>query len=297
MGESDLSQEHIGVLRNAIKDIQVLDIFSVFPGIQIKGWNVKPLAMLASSFQSVIFIDADAVFVRDPSVLFETEEFISTGSVFFYDRSSSFNNHGALVKSARFIQELIPQRLHEHNRYFVGSSEHVQESGVVVVDKSRALVGLLAACYLNIGSTGEYVTTKMFYGDKETFWFGFEISKTPHSFMDLYGGSVGNTILRDGQEGVCGRQLAHADSTGLLWFNEGVYVDDFTDASGTKYIKPDAYMMDSVGKPEVWIPNHYPDCISYKEGKAKMLSESEIYIIQKIIENNRKYNELLTKFS
>jgi hypothetical protein len=56
-------------------------------------------------------------------------------------------------------------------------------------------------------------------------------------------------------------------------------------------------MMDSVGEPEVWIPNHYPDCISYKEGKAKMLSESEIYIIQKIIENNRKYNELLTKFS
>jgi len=56
-----------------------------FPG----GWAMRPFAVLASSFKTVILADADTVFVMDPRVLLEEESYKRFGSVFWHDRKLS----------------------------------------------------------------------------------------------------------------------------------------------------------------------------------------------------------------
>lgn len=46
-------------------------------------------------------------------------------------------------------------------------SAHEQESGVVVIDKKRALLGLLATCKMNDFRERDQVTFKHMHGDKE----------------------------------------------------------------------------------------------------------------------------------
>ncbi|KAF9321993.1 hypothetical protein BGZ91_004433 [Linnemannia elongata] len=84
----------------------------------------------------------------------------------------------------------------DSDAYFLqGISTHEQESGVVVINKKTRLNGLLAICKMNSKWERDLHSYKVFYGDKETFWVGFEMVQEPYSFMRTYGGVVGE--LRD----------------------------------------------------------------------------------------------------
>src|SRR5204863_6040999 len=50
-------------------------------------------------------------------------------------------------------------------------------SGVVVIDKTRNLAGLLMACHLNTLKVRDEITYQKFYGDKESYWFSHSINK------------------------------------------------------------------------------------------------------------------------
>jgi hypothetical protein len=104
-------------------------------------------------------------------------------------------------------------------------SDHWQESGVVVIDKRRRLLGLLAACRLNDGPERKEIHAWT-HGDKETFWLGFEIAEEPYNIYDkIHGpGIIGYLV------GLAGRSklllwghLAHFTKQGeLLWFNDSI---------------------------------------------------------------------------
>lgn len=89
------------------------------------------------------------------------------------------------------IMSTLPNQL----RSFKGTTTHEQESGVVVINKKTRLNGLLAICKMNSKWERDLYSYKVFYGDKETFWVGFEMVQEPYSFMRSYGGVVGE--LRD----------------------------------------------------------------------------------------------------
>jgi alpha 1,3-mannosyltransferase len=138
------------------------------------------MAMLLSSFREVILIDADVLFFVDPTTLFSDPDYLRLGALFFRDRLI------APADRADFLTKSLPsplsQNILQSNRWWLGTSHHMQESGVVIVDKWRHFVALLLTTRLNgpdrdgndaLRKKGVY---EMMHGDKETFWLSWEMA-------------------------------------------------------------------------------------------------------------------------
>ncbi|KAG8623237.1 hypothetical protein KVT40_008213 [Elsinoe batatas] len=164
-------------------------------GWQLKGWAGKPFAILLSSFREAIFIDADAQFFVTPEVLFEDEAYEENGALFFRDRLMFPES------KRKWLQQILPKpmsRKVRHSRFWTGESGHMQESGVVVVDKWRHFMALLFVTRMNgpdrdgdkdKGIVGTY---DMVYGDKETFWLGWElVGDSDYAFHPGNAGNMG----------------------------------------------------------------------------------------------------------
>lgn len=203
-----------------------------------KGWAAKAFAILMSSFREAIFIDADSFFFVDPTTLFDDEGYRTTGALFFKDRNVSPENKRAWIKS--ILPTPISAKV-KQNRMWTGESGHMQESGVIVVDKWRHFIPMLLTTRLNgpdrdsdeaKGKKGVY---DMMYGDKETFWLSWEMAgDTDYSFHSGVAGTMGKlTAVQpadpekpeeepkpvDGPM-ICSPQLIHFDTSGKpLWFN------------------------------------------------------------------------------
>ncbi|PNS20637.1 hypothetical protein CAC42_364 [Sphaceloma murrayae] len=164
-------------------------------GWQLKGWAGKPFAILLSSFREVIFIDADAQFFLTPEVLFEDEAYEENGALFFRDRLMFPES------KRKWLQQILPKPMSRNvrsSRFWTGESGHMQESGVVVVDKWRHFMALLMVTRMNgpdrdgdkdKGIVGTY---DMVYGDKETFWLGWElVGDSDYAFHPGNAGNMG----------------------------------------------------------------------------------------------------------
>ncbi|KAG2208296.1 hypothetical protein INT47_006152, partial [Mucor saturninus] len=190
------------------------------------GWAMKPFALLASRFSEVIMMDADAFFFQDPALLFQDKGYALAGSLFFYDRTLFANWEKGPDWLRSFLSTMtsfVP-----NTRWFKGTSSHEQESGVIVMNKKKSLLGLLATCKLNGITERDEVVYKHIHGDKETFWIGHEMMQTPYAFIKSFGAVIGN-MGRGGEDGdptqVCGNQL-HLDTEQVpLWLNGGLYRD------------------------------------------------------------------------
>lgn len=129
------------------------------------GWALKPYAILASSFQEVILMDADTFFFKKPDTLFDDAGYRKTGALFFYDRTLFANWDVGRNWLASFLPTM--SSFVRETRWWRLLSAHEQESGVVVIDKKRALLGLLATCKMNDFRERDQVTYKHMHGDKE----------------------------------------------------------------------------------------------------------------------------------
>src|SRR5271163_2892643 len=77
----------------------------------------------------------------------------------------------------------------KHSKVFAEKYAEEGDSGVVVVDKGRleVFIGLLHICWQNTYAVREAFTYRQGYGDKESWWFGFELAATPYTMEDHYG--------------------------------------------------------------------------------------------------------------
>jgi hypothetical protein len=147
LGESDLSEDYRLELEE-IPGVITRDMSQMVAddGWELKGWAGKPFSILLSSFREVIFIDADALFFRNPEILFNDPQYVETGALFFHDRI-------IMPESKKnWLQEVLPgpiSKKAKQSRYWTGESGHMQESGVVVVDKWKHLVALLMVTRMN----------------------------------------------------------------------------------------------------------------------------------------------------
>lgn len=115
-------------------------------GWKLAGWAAKPFAILLSSFREVLFIDADALFLQNPASLFLDLGYQRTGALFFKDR--------LLMPESRqtWLRQILPSPISMKarlSRLWTGESGHMQESGVVVVDKWRHFIALLMVTRMN----------------------------------------------------------------------------------------------------------------------------------------------------
>ncbi|ORZ08540.1 mannosyltransferase putative-domain-containing protein [Lobosporangium transversale] len=223
IGDGDLSEERRKYLREMTSDIEVLDVTQFLDNdyMQLAGWSIKPFAMLASSFEEVMFVDADAYFLQDPAVLYNDPGYQATGALFFYDRTlfPDWRDGPNFIKSMLPIMSSFPPK----SRMLNLLSAHEQESGVVLINKRKRFTGLLAICKMNGKWERDLYTYRVFHGDKaESFWIGMEMVQEPYTFMRTYGSAIGE-LRPDNDKSVCGAQL-HLDHLGRpLWWNGGLY--------------------------------------------------------------------------
>lgn len=177
LGEQDLGEDYRAELE-ALPGVVTRDVASMTndEGWKLAGWAAKPFAILLSSFREVIFIDADSLFFKNPEVLFDDPDYARTGALFFKDRLIMPES------KKRWLQQVFPKpipKAAKESRWWSGESGHMQESGVIVVDKWKHFISLMLITRFNgpdrdgnkeKGITGVY---DMMYGDKETFWIGF----------------------------------------------------------------------------------------------------------------------------
>ncbi|KAF8985039.1 hypothetical protein BGZ46_006171 [Entomortierella lignicola] len=300
-GGGDLTPENRAWFE-AFDNVRTIDITTLIDNnlVILEGWAIKPFALLISSFSEAILMDSDAYFLSPPEVLFDDDGYKETGTVFFYDRSL-FPGAGGDKKI--WMESFLPTMSNHPSKtqWFNSKGDHEMESGVVVLDKRRHFLGLLAICKLNDYYERKQVTYVKTWGDKESFWIAMEMIQEPYSFIRYRGGAIGNVgdaipyndelpqeeidrylegetltetnpIDKEGKQThrdhvnmdrVCGNQL-HFDYKGQpLWWNSGVTRNKFVLRS--PYLKYTAYMKDEDG---TW--NFESSCLVQKSPGAIM---------------------------
>lgn len=218
---NDLSLENRQELEKLYPKIRLIDLSSTSLNdsyLELRGWEIKPFAVLASQFQQVILMDADVLFLEKPSILFENSYYLETGSLFFYDRTT----HSA--DTIHWIRTLFSQNNTQN------IPQHTQESGVVLIDKARVLTGLLSICKLNDHHEREKVTYQRLYGDKDTWWLGFHLIQMPYSFIPTFTAAIGH-VKHTGHQEVCGHILHLDEKYRPIWWNGGLFRNRYIDTN------------------------------------------------------------------
>lgn len=194
LGDDDLGEEDRETLET-LPGVSTRDLkqMVVDKGWELKGWAIKPFAILLSSFREVIFLDSDSMFLQNPNILFEDPAYLDTGALFFKDRLLNPSD------KRKFLRQILPRPVSEKartSRFWTGESQEMQESGCIVIDKWKHFVSLLVITRMNGPDRDDIGDNKgvysFFYGDKETFWLGFELAgDTDYNFHQGNAASIG----------------------------------------------------------------------------------------------------------
>ncbi|KIX04358.1 uncharacterized protein Z518_05226 [Rhinocladiella mackenziei CBS 650.93] len=230
-GDEDLPKNFRDFVTSVEPDVSTFDVTSVFDDQTLDlphgGWAVKAFAILGSTFEQVMLLDADDVFLQRPDVIFnEHPKYLERGNLLFHDRllwQGAFKERHAWWEKELAHTELS-DTIRQSKVYMEGYAEE-GDSGVVAVDKSRldVFIGLLHIGWQNTKEVRDAFTYRQGYGDKESWWFGFELTGTPYSMEQHYAAIAGHVkINKNGspENRVCSFTIAHVDhKTKLLWFN------------------------------------------------------------------------------
>ena len=174
-----------------IENVHTFSLAKVF-SLSLKGFQVKPFAILASGFAEVIWFDADLVFLMDPRQMFDDTEYKDTGTLYFHDRPVlGWGDEEGSSIDWTWVQSVIGHGSDfvRSSHAFRGQASNLVDSSAVVMHVSRNLPAMLVVAKMNLDS----VTYEHVWGDKETFWLGFELLRQPWSINRW--GMVGITFL------------------------------------------------------------------------------------------------------
>ena len=194
LGDHDLSEDARTELE-AIPDVITRDIKKMVndQGWELEGWAGKAFAAFLSSFREVILLDADVLFFNDPALMFEEPGYVETGALFFTDRTVFAQDKRS------FLRKIMPKPVSNKikaSRWWTGETGENQESGVVVVDKWRHFLSIFLTARLNgpdrRDTDAGQGTYSFWWGDKETWWIGFELAgDTDYHFHQGGTGNMG----------------------------------------------------------------------------------------------------------
>jgi alpha 1,2-mannosyltransferase len=175
-----------------------------------RRFQLKPLAVMHSQFEEVLLLDSDNTPLRDPSYLFNDVRYQRTGSLFWPDYWK--------VSSSHPIWRLI-------NR--TPSDRWEQESGQLLINKRYAWRALHACIHLN----SEYYM-KLLNGDKDTFQFGWLVTKTAFHMVESRVVPVG---MLDDKSAFCGHAMLQHDPDGKALFVHHNQIKDFKSSAGLHF--------------------------------------------------------------
>lgn len=150
----------------------------VMDNFEIKGYQYKGLALLASSFEKTLLLDADNLPIRDPEELFMSDPFKTTGYILWPDywrrtTSPAFYNITNVQLGERVRGDLTSTSRVPLHHLEGAMPDMSTESGQIAIDKRRHFRSLMLSTYYNLYGYSTYYPLlsqgAMGEGDKETF--------------------------------------------------------------------------------------------------------------------------------
>jgi alpha 1,2-mannosyltransferase len=181
------------LIKNVANYASDADLQSTITSQGEHGFQAKPLAILYSAFEEVLFLDADNIPMADPSALFRSSQYQTTGALFWPDfwRTATKNPIWSILGVSPQGQE--------------------QESGQILVDKRRTWGALNLAFFFAKDNTFQ----KMINGDKEAFRLAFLATGTPFAMVETPVAAAGAETY-SGE--FCGHTMVQHDPTGVPLF-------------------------------------------------------------------------------
>jgi len=164
LGPEEMGPTMRGLLeRLGAQPVDALEVAKRHRVDRLGGWELKPYALMHSSFCEVLLLDADNVPVREPSFLFECPEFRDPGALFWPDL--------VRVSPDNEIWTVTGLEFRDTQSF---------ESGQLVLDKSRCWRALSLVHWMNQHSDAFY---RFVHGDKDTFLFAWLMLTQPYHLI------------------------------------------------------------------------------------------------------------------
>ncbi|KAL6635796.1 mannosyltransferase putative-domain-containing protein [Neocallimastix sp. 'constans'] len=296
-GERDLSLENRNLLINEFENIYLSDITNYFDNniVNISGWAIKPFSILASRFEEVILMDADALFLRDPIELFKEKGYQEKGTLFFRDRTLFPGENSASKWLKSWLINPLPET--KELRFWNEQTEHEMESSTVVIHKIKTILGLLNVCKLNEYAIRQDVVYNKVYGDKETYWIGYDMARQPYYMSSKPCAFVGEVVDDDESSNLEDKKLcghtAHTLENGKLMFWNGHLVKDKNIGMyKNELLRFEAYAFEDNDKN--WSINLA--CLNLGDTKEPIyFDEEELEVYNKIMEREKLHHYLITE--
>lgn len=130
-----------------------------------QSYWIKPLAVHFTSFEELIFLDADAILLKDPAALRENEGYKEKGTLFFYDRvinNNQYLNKRENGKGAIYLHKWLksfdykrfgleyaePSPEFKKSFAYRGRTAHEQDSSMLLINKRNAGKAMNVLWYL-----------------------------------------------------------------------------------------------------------------------------------------------------
>ena len=295
-GDSDLPSQYRDFICSQGVDIETLNVLEVVDDEVLQlakdGWAIKPFAVLTSAFDQVMLLDADAVLLQAPEAILDHHSgYRKTGTLLFHDRLLW---QGAFKERHKWWEQELEHHtpspaLAKSLVYNHGYAEEC-DSGMVVMDKSRlqTFLGLLHICWQNTLEVRRALTYKMGYGDKESWWFGLELSGADYTFENHYGAVLGEVREVEEKQKVCGFTIAHtSEDDKLLWYNGSLLKNKAI--NDTLFDLPSHWMMDAIWEKGAT----KPDMSCMRDGQPRAVSRAELEILQASVGGAKRIDERL----
>ncbi|MDE8349638.1 MAG: hypothetical protein POG74_09175 [Acidocella sp.] len=165
LGTRELSPAMVGLLQGLGAEIVDAEpLLARYPATIRNGWALKPYAVAHSRFAEVLSLDADALPLVSPEVVFNWPQYQETGALFWPDILDLSEKN--LVWAAL---GLAPRRAVSF------------ETGQFVLDKSRCWAALMLTVALNSHSDRLY---QMIHGEKDSFLLAFLCSRQAFQLIE-----------------------------------------------------------------------------------------------------------------
>ena len=195
----------LAVLREAP---HIVDLFWPTGHMDLRGWEIKPIAVLLSKFAHVLFLDADNHALRDPTFLFDPPPppgygYTTQHTALFWPEFHDF----PLDEQALSIFDISAR---EGWGAGVSGDEEDQEckanatappvwqieTGQMVIHKEVSWNALLLTCFLNTGARSRFYYG-ILWGDKDLFQLAWRAWGLSFHIVRTYPGLVGTAPTHD----------------------------------------------------------------------------------------------------
>ena len=172
--EKEITQDILNLIKKFdVKCINIQDYLE-FSNYNARNFSIKALALYLSSFEEVIWIDADIIPLINFDELFELEQYKKLGHYFMND----------IFVIGKYENEFTKKSIEFAKKYnvFLSDGEPETDSGLFLFNKKNNLDVLNTILDLNLDQN----SYKENYGDKELYKLSFKYHNKTYSTNDLF---------------------------------------------------------------------------------------------------------------